>query len=81
MGCKVVDAKGEVKNLVERLWKDTFDSYTSLRHNVDQTLIAVDSRLRELIGHEAKELQRGVCVALRDAANGVQESFVDALKL
>lgn len=76
----VVEAKSKVNNLINELRQTTFDLYGSIRHNFDQTLLAVGSPLRDLV-REAQELQQSVHAALRDAARGVQESFVDFLKL
>lgn len=41
-------------------------------------LLVVGSSLRDLIGREARELQRSVHVALRNTAGGVQKSYVIA---
>lgn len=75
---KLADAKNEVNNLVDGSHRDTFDSYTSIRHNVNQTLLSVGSRLRDLIDREGQELQWSVHATLRNAASGVQGSFVGA---
>lgn len=61
--------------------RDTFESYADIRHNVDQALLVVSSRLSDLIDHEAQKLQRSVHTPLLDAASGVQKSFVRALEV
>lgn len=43
--CKVAKAKDKVTNVVDGLPRDTFDSYDNIRHNIDQTLLVVGSRL------------------------------------
>lgn len=68
VGREVADAIGKLNELVDRLRRDSFDSYTSMQHNVDQTLPVVGSRLMELIDREAHEFQRTVHTALCDAA-------------
>lgn len=45
VGRKIADANGKASNLVEGLRRDTFDSYASIRHDGDQKLLAVGSRL------------------------------------
>lgn len=78
VSCKVADAKGEVNSLDDGLRRDTFDMYASIRHNVDQTLLAVSNCLKKLINGEAKWLQQKVHAALRNGASGVQKSFGNA---
>lgn len=53
----------------------------SIRRIVDQTFLAVGSSLPNLMDREAQELQRSVHAALREAANVVQEHFVEAPKI
>lgn len=74
----VADAKGKMNSLVDGLRRDIFDSYASIRHNVDQSLLAVGSCLRKMVDRETKELQRRVHFALSNAVNGGQELFVYA---
>lgn len=76
--CKVVDAKGEMKKLVGGLRRDTFGSCVSIRHNVDQYLLTVGSRLEELFDREAKALQPVVHGSLHYAGGGVQKLIADA---
>lgn len=63
-------------NLTGGLRRDTFDSCARILRIVDQTLLAVGSRLGRLNDRDAKELQRSVHFALCDAAKGVQKLFV-----
>lgn len=60
MRCKVVDTKGDTKKLVGGVCCDTFSLYTSIQHSVDQSLLNVSSRLKEMFDREAKSLQQGV---------------------
>lgn len=78
VGRRVADNKGDVSILVDRLRRDTFNSYASIRRNVEHLLLAVDSRLKNLTDLEAQNLQWGVHAALCSAVVGVQESFVEA---
>lgn len=78
---KVANAKGEVSTFFDGFRRDTFYSYASIRRNVGEMLIAVDSRLREPIDREAQELQQGDHAALRNVAGGVQKSFGDVLEV
>lgn len=78
VGCRAAVFRGEVNSLVEGLRRDTFRLYSYIRHSVDQTLLALGSRLRALIECEAKKLQWKAHAALRDAAGVVQVSFVGA---
>lgn len=52
--CKVADVMGDKKELVGSLRRDTFGSYTSIPQNVDQSLLAVSSRIKKMFGCEAK---------------------------
>lgn len=74
MRCKVADVKVGMSSLVDGLRRGYLDSYASIHDNVDHSLLAIGSRLREMIEREAKGLQRGVHAALRDAAGGFHES-------
>lgn len=49
VGRRVANAKGELNMLDDGLLHDTFESYPNLRHNVDQTLLAVGILLEDLI--------------------------------
>lgn len=49
VGREVVEAKGKVNMLIDGLRHDTFESYTNIRRNVDQTLLEVGGLLRDLI--------------------------------
>lgn len=69
---KVGDAKDKVKNLGHGFRRDIFHAYASIRHNTDPMLLAVGSRLRELIDREAQELQRCDNVALQNGAGGAR---------
>lgn len=51
--CKFVDAKGEVNKFFDGLCHNTFASYANIRQNIDQTLLAVRSRLKDLIDRDA----------------------------
>lgn len=75
---KVANAKGKDNNLVDETRQDTFNLYAHNRHSVDQTLLALGTRLRKLFYREVQELQRSVHAGLCDAAGGFQESFVSA---
>lgn len=77
---KVADDKGKINNYVDGKRQDTFDSYASFQHSIDQTLLAVGSRLREPNDHEAKKLQRTAHAALRKVASYVEESYVSVSK-
>lgn len=57
---KVADSKGKVSNFIDRLHRDSFNSYSNIRQNVDQTLLAVGIRLAKLIDREAKHLQESL---------------------
>lgn len=56
VGRKIADANDEVNSLVVGLRRDVFDSYASIRHDVDQTLLAVGSRIRKQIDRKARRL-------------------------
>lgn len=77
-GCKAADAKSKINSLVDELRHDTFESYASIWHNVDQPLLAVGSLLRKVIYREGMDLQRGFYEALSNVADGVQQSFGNA---
>lgn len=74
----VAGAKGGMDDLVDGSCRDTFDSYASIRQNVDQSLLIVRNRLKKIFDREAKRLQKTMHDALRDAAGGVQQSCFDA---
>lgn len=76
VGRKVANAKGKVNNMVDKVLRYTFNLLPNIGRNVDQSLLAVDSRPRELVDREAKTLQQNVHTALRNAASGVQGLFV-----
>lgn len=78
VGRKATDAKDKVNNLLDRLGQETFGSYSSIRNNVDQSLFAVASCLKDLIDREPQELQQSVHIALRNAASSVQKWSVNA---
>lgn len=59
-GRKVANADGKVNILVNGLRRDTFDSYASIQHNVDQTLLAVGRCLRDLFDSQAQGFQRSI---------------------
>lgn len=81
VGRRVADADGKVNSLVDGLHRNTFDSYVSFQHSVDQTLLALGSHLREVFDREPKELQRGVHAALRHGAGGSEIHLLVLLKL
>lgn len=78
MGCMVASDKGKMNNLVDGLRHKSFESYASIRYSVYQSLLAVGSRLREVIDCEAKELQRGFHNALLNTAGKIQQWFANA---
>lgn len=67
---KITDSKGGVNNVAYGLRQNNFELYVYIRRSVDQALLAVASGLKKLTDREAKELQRSVPAALRDAARG-----------
>lgn len=71
LGRKVVDAKGGANSLDGGLRCYTFDLYATNRHDVDQKLLAVGSRLRALIDRDAEELQWSAHAALCKVTGGV----------
>lgn len=81
VGRKVANVEGEVNQLVEVLHRGTFESYANIRHKVDQTKLAVGSRLIELIDRKAQGLQWSVHTAPCNAVGGVNESFAGVPKI
>lgn len=81
LGRMIADAKGEVNSLIDGLRRDTFNPYASIRHSVNQTLLAVGSRLGELTNRETQKLQRSVRLALCEAAGGFKSRLSVNLKL
>lgn len=81
VGCKIADAKSDANNLVDGLRRGAFDLCADIRQNVNQTLLAIGSRLRDLTDREDEEVQWSVHTALCNAADGAQESFVDVSKV
>lgn len=81
VSCKLADTKSELSNLVSWLRHESFKSYASICHNVDQTLLVVGSHQREVINRDAKELQLGFHKAFCSAVGEVQQSFVYAPKV
>lgn len=75
---KVADAKGDMNSLAGGSRQGSFDTYVGSRHSVDQSLLAVNNFLKVIINHDTKGLQQDVNDALRSAAGGVHNSFVDA---
>lgn len=75
---KVADVKGYMDCFVDGLRRGTFDSYDSIRHIVDQLLLAISKRLKKVFYHKANTLPQGVHDALCRAAGGVQKPVVDA---
>lgn len=57
---KVADVKGDMKDFIGGLRRDSFDLYASVRHSVDRSLLAVSRRLKEMLDCEAEMLQQGV---------------------
>lgn len=57
VGRKVADIKSKVNNLANGLRRTNSESFASIRHNVDQKLLAVGSRPKTLLDREAQELQ------------------------
>lgn len=72
---KAKAGKGEANSWVDGLRRNTFDLYDSIRHNFNQTLLAVGNRLRNLIDCKALELQRIVHAAFCNTVGVVLESF------
>lgn len=58
------ESKSVTNGLVNGLRRDTLDSYTSIRHNVDQALMEVRKRLKEVFNRKAMTLKQSVCVVL-----------------
>lgn len=77
VGRKVADVKANMNNLVIRLRQDTFDAYATLLHDVGLSLLVFGSCLWEVIDRGGKELQRGFYEAFCNAADRVQQSFVN----
>lgn len=71
MRCKVVDGKGDMSEFVGGLLWDTFGSYDSISHNVDQSLLAVSNCLIELFDCVVTAVQQDVHDALRHAAASI----------
>lgn len=76
MGHKVTNGNGDMNNLVGGLRQNTFDTYVSIRHSVDQLLLAVCKRLTQMLDCEAKTLQQSVYAVFCKAMSGVQKSFL-----
>lgn len=45
---KVPEANGDIKELNRGMGRDTFGSYASILHNADQSLLAVNNRLKKV---------------------------------
>lgn len=67
-----------MNSLIDCLRRDTFDSYTSIRHNVNSSLVAIRKHLKDMFGRKAWSFQQGVYDPLCSAAGGVHKSFGDA---
>lgn len=67
--------------MVEKLRRDTFKSYASIRHSVNQALLAAGSCQKDLIDCEAQELQWSVCSSIRGAEGVLPETFVGAFEV
>lgn len=78
---KVAVARRKVNSFADGLCRNSFDSGAGIQHNVDQTLLTVGSCQKKLIGRGEKELQRNVHVVFLNAAGGVKESFVGAVRV
>lgn len=76
IGRKVVDVKSKVNRLVDELRHNTLESYANVQQNIDRTLSAVGSRLRDMIDRESQGWQRSVHTALGDAASDVRKAFL-----
>lgn len=50
---------------------------TSIRYNVDQLLVKVDKRFKNLFARDAMALEQGVPEAISNAAGNVQNPFVE----
>lgn len=70
-----------MNSLVDGLRQDTIDSYASIRHNVDQSLVAASKHPKKMLDGEVMELQQVVHSVLRSAAGSVQKSFADEPKV
>lgn len=53
-----------MNDLVDGLGRGTFESFAIIRHNVDQLLMEISNRLKEIFDREAAALQKGVCDAM-----------------
>lgn len=73
---KAVNDRGDLTEVVGSFSPDTYDSYASIWHHVDQSLVAVGGRLKKIFGREAKALQQRVHNALYKSAGGVKKLFV-----
>lgn len=73
---KVADAKIDIKSTVNGWRRDTFDSYVTIRHNVDQSCVTVSKHLKRMFGWEAEGLEQNALDAFCSAASGAQKSLV-----
>lgn len=61
---RIADAKGDMKESVGGLCRNTFGCYASMGHNVDRSLLAVSNCLKKMFDCEVNSLQLGVLDAL-----------------
>lgn len=81
VSCKVENTKGNFYGLTKGLCRASLDLYASIRQSVNQSLIAVSKRPKEMCYGEGTMFQEGVHVALRTAVCVVQRLFVDAFEV
>lgn len=74
---RVADAKGNMNDQAGGLFRDSSESYDSIRHGVNQSLSAISKRRKKTFDREAKSLQHNVLDALCNVAGVVQKSFVE----
>lgn len=79
--CIVAAAKGEMKVLVGGFRHDILGLNAGIRHNVEQSLLVVRNRSKEMFDRGEKALLQGLHDALCHAARGVQKSYVDATEV
>lgn len=53
---KAAEVKSKMSNVVDCLRRNTFHLYASIRRSVDQSQLAIASRLKEIFDCVAKEL-------------------------
>lgn len=75
---KIVNAQGDITNVVTGLHRDAVSSYDSIRGRFDGALVEVSRRRKEAFDRKAQSLQQSVGEAVRGAPEGSRWSFVSA---